>query len=291
MSKRKKEEKQGVPSAKAKRTDANGKPICGAKLKRGKPGVCQQPPMPNGRCYHHGGASPVAGPTHPSYTHGKRSKYLPQAVAKHFDEAMDDPEFLSVRENAALVYARKKQLEQRLETGESSSTWAELREVWGDFRRGQRLQKEATATDSDELRQSLLAESRTLITESLEAADRLISGGASEQTQWNELLKINAHEGQLKAAEVVRLQRAAEIMTMGEVAIFIHQLQQAVCSIISDKDQLRKIGTAFDYIMRTGSLPAGGVGAGEVVGVPAITIEQVTPPPQAPPEQKEEKRE
>jgi hypothetical protein len=48
------------------------KKICGAKGKRnGKP--CPRPPMANGRCYHHGGASPgnKQGSGNSNYRHGR----------------------------------------------------------------------------------------------------------------------------------------------------------------------------------------------------------------------------
>lgn len=270
MSKREKPEKP------APRVDENGNPICGAKTKRGK-GICKRPPMANGRCYHHGGASPAPGPTHPRYKNGVRSKYLPAAVAKHFDEAMADPEFLSVRENAALVFARKKQLEQRLETGESSAAWKLLKEHWGEFERGNRMQREAVTLD-DAARDAMLAQSRELIGSALDNMKRIITGGASEQQQWNELLEINILEQQMKSAETARLQRAAEIMTMGEVAMLIHQIQQAIMARITDQALLRDIGTALHYIMETGSAPPPKIAGGEVIEA-AVDL----PNPPAPP--------
>ena len=51
------------------------KMICGAKGKRnGKP--CPRPPMTNGRCYHHGGASPGAlpGAANANYKHGRYTR-------------------------------------------------------------------------------------------------------------------------------------------------------------------------------------------------------------------------
>lgn len=228
---------------------------CCAKLKR-RNGVCPNPAMDNGRCDKHGGKTPPPGPTHPNYTHGRHSKYLPTAVAKHFDEAMADPEFLSIRPNAALVHARKKELEKRLETGESSATWKELREAWGEFERGNRLQREAATLLDDDARTIALTQSREIIGAALDSIKRLITGGASEQQQWNELLKINSLEEQMKQSEVSRLQRAAQIMTLGEVAMLIHQLQQAVMLEIKDKEQLRRIGVAFNSILQTGAAPA-----------------------------------
>lgn len=52
--------------------------VCGAHTKRGT--ECQAPPMANGRCRVHGGAS-LAGAESPTFKHGRYSQYLPQAIA------------------------------------------------------------------------------------------------------------------------------------------------------------------------------------------------------------------
>lgn len=52
--------------------------ICGAKTVRGQP--CKAPPMANGRCRVHGGATPK-GVDSPQFIHGRYSQYLPQVIA------------------------------------------------------------------------------------------------------------------------------------------------------------------------------------------------------------------
>ena len=61
--------------------------------------------MPNGRCYHHGGATPK-GPALPQYKDGKRSKYqLPPTLTQHVQQLYNDPELLSHRRDLATIVA------------------------------------------------------------------------------------------------------------------------------------------------------------------------------------------
>lgn len=64
------------------------KKICGAKL-RGKDKICQKPPMANGRCRLHGGATP-SGPASPNFKHGRYAAVFRGTLAEKFDTASAD---------------------------------------------------------------------------------------------------------------------------------------------------------------------------------------------------------
>ncbi|WLD56893.1 hypothetical protein NFC81_09130 [Salinispirillum sp. LH 10-3-1] len=85
---------------KVKARDDDGNPICGAKTRKG--GVCKNPPMPNGRCRMHGGATPPPPKGVPSgaLKHGIYSKFLTpeeQELTSHIELGKVDAELVMCR--------------------------------------------------------------------------------------------------------------------------------------------------------------------------------------------------
>jgi hypothetical protein len=89
---------------------------CGAKTR--SQGRCQRAPMPNGRCYKHGGATPV-GPALPQFKHGRYSVLAKdiKGLGEHYQRALDDPDLLSMHDEIALVDGRLSQLLDKVKTG------------------------------------------------------------------------------------------------------------------------------------------------------------------------------
>lgn len=83
----------------------------------------------NGRCPTHGG-NHVRGPLHPSYIHGKQSKYgeiLPQRYAKSFEQLANLKDWMSLREDIVFTSQRTKEIIQRLDDVPDPVTIADLR--------------------------------------------------------------------------------------------------------------------------------------------------------------------
>lgn len=97
-----------------------GKP-CGAKNRRG--GTCPQPAMPNGRCYMHGGATPV-GPALPQFKHGRYSVLAKdiKGLGQHFENALADPNLLALDREIALTDARLAGLLEKVKSGGSRAS-------------------------------------------------------------------------------------------------------------------------------------------------------------------------
>src|SRR3954470_5731126 len=75
---------------------------CGARTRKGA-GPCRQPGMaPSGRCRMHGGKTP-RGLASPLTKSGRYSRDLPTRVAARYENALADPELLSVRDDIALL--------------------------------------------------------------------------------------------------------------------------------------------------------------------------------------------
>lgn len=98
--------------------------ICGAKKRDGTP--CQKPPMSGAtRCRLHGGATPK-GLASPHFKTGKRSDHLPPAMLKAYQEMVNNPDLLSVREDVALIDAMIAAKLPLLESGESAQHWEQV---------------------------------------------------------------------------------------------------------------------------------------------------------------------
>lgn len=74
---------------------------CGAKTKSGSP--CRMSAMPNGRCRIHGGKTPAAGITHPTFKTGRYSKHLPTRLSQGYQQALSDPDLLQLNDEIRLT--------------------------------------------------------------------------------------------------------------------------------------------------------------------------------------------
>lgn len=89
--------------------------LCGAKTRGG--GTCKRPGKgAGGRCRLHGGAS-LVGRNSPTWKHGRWSKYLPEALAAKFQEGLDDPELMKLRQDTALIDAALTDFADRVKKG------------------------------------------------------------------------------------------------------------------------------------------------------------------------------
>ncbi len=201
--------------------DANGQVICGAKTRGGTP--CQRAPMPNGRCYQHGGKS-LAGPASPSFKHGRYSKYLPKNLLPRYEESLADPDLLALNDEIAVVSARGMQLLERLKTGEGTSAWELVQAGYDLVVAG--------------LREADAGKAQT----GLAHIDDAIKRGAADREIWADFL---AHiEQQRKLVDTER--RLEEIkqqtMTVREVMTLVHALVDVVFRNVNDPKARAAIG-------------------------------------------------
>lgn len=107
--------------------------LCGAKTRSGEP--CKGWAMENGRCRMHGGGNPK-GFAHPNTVTGRYSKHLPTRAIAEFQQALHDPELLSLRNDIALIDVRLNELVREVGTDETpdKTTWSEIRYVIQDRR-------------------------------------------------------------------------------------------------------------------------------------------------------------
>lgn len=78
-------------------------------------------------CVMHGGKAPAAGPTHPTFKHGRYSKALGgTTIQEQYEKARTDPHLLALTEDIALLVAKQQETISRLSTGESAPSWERL---------------------------------------------------------------------------------------------------------------------------------------------------------------------
>jgi hypothetical protein len=218
--------KAGVIFMPKKPQGAEPTPICGAKAKStGRP--CQRPPVPGRtRCRLHGGATP-RGPAHANFKTGRFSADLPTRLLSRYNDARNDPELLSLREETAVVQARIGELAKRLEQNDTGPLWQELREAWQAFQEGD---------------PSKQAEAR-------ERIDALIRCGAGEQDAWDELTRAMGEKAKLAKIEWRRLVDMQQVLTAEQASTFALALLDSVLRIVQDSKQRQQISSEFELLL------------------------------------------
>lgn len=86
-------------------------------------------------CYHHGGRS-LAGPENPAWRGGSRSKLtniLQGTTLESFEDAINDPAYMELREQMALLRAMLYDAVERAQVGRQGELWEELERAWARF--------------------------------------------------------------------------------------------------------------------------------------------------------------
>lgn len=193
--------------------------ICGAKTRQNDGKPCRRAPMPNGRCYLHGGAS--TGPK--TMTAGGRySKYLPQRLAARFAEALRDPELTTLTAELALLDTRIGELLGRLDTSESCFAWRGALQVCA------KLEAEEPGTTSFRAILGSLTE--------------LLEKGAGDSQQWAEVAELVERRRRLAETEARRLAQLDQFLTAKQANLLVSALLQLVTENVADPDARRRIG-------------------------------------------------
>ena len=196
--------------------------ICGAKLRSpGKYGdwLCHLAPMPNGKCYRHGGPS-LGGVASPRFRNGRYSKYIRHLkgdLKKGFEAAVKDPELLSLREEAGLLTARTIVLLDKLNAAEAPP-WGDAVEAFNDV---------VTAKD-DVARQ-----------QALDALGKVIREGAGaarlQASVWAELREVIQEKAKVTKAENDRLAQLEATITVPQAVGLLQALLEEVRVVVPDE--------------------------------------------------------
>lgn len=197
---------------------------CGAKTRIG--GRCKKPPMENGRCRLHGGATP-SGLASPQYKHGRWSKAMPARLLERYQMSADDPDLLALRHEIALLDARLEDLLKRVDTGESGAIWKLLRDTFTELQ---------TAKTKGDL---------TLEAIQFATLSELITRGTNDSMAWVDVLSIVEQRRKLVESEQKRLVAGKMMLQADEALAFVGALTEAIKKHVTDRNTLSAIGNEF----------------------------------------------
>jgi hypothetical protein len=180
----------------------------------------------NGRCKKHGGATPK-GIASPHFKTGKHSRHLPSRLLDKYQEALEDPELMSLESDLALVQARINDLLEQLDEGGAGKIMLEVSDAVDSF--------EYANQDND----------RKAMREAWRRIKEAVEKGKTESSVWAELYLMRDQKRKLTLAEAKRLQTMDQMIKVTQVNLLISALLDAVRQNVSDKTALAKISEAF----------------------------------------------
>jgi len=214
-----------------------GKLICGARNRRGLPcGV--RALYPNGRCHNHGGPTP-GGIASSNYQHGRYSKYMPAHLLQRYEEAVNDPELLSLDHEIAVVDARVGEVMQGIGRGESGKIWSVLSKLKHDVDYGVRQRRLSAKMDDKDGEIS----GAKLVADSTNEIMKLIEVGSAEWAQWEEVVNLFERRRRLVDSEQKRRMNMQNLVRVEDAKILldamVHALHEAVGENVEDLDEQR----------------------------------------------------
>lgn len=205
--------------------DADGKQICGARTAKGP---CKRPPGKNGtdRCHIHGDRS-LSGAANPAYIDGRSSRKLPKGYHEHYLDALNNPQYLSMREDIALLEARLRVI---LEQADPESTERTLRTARDLFR------KATIATN---------AKNMTKARECMAELELVLNAGVDQASLWQDAIDVIEQKRKLGESERKLLMDAQSVVTADQFASYNQQITDILMSEIHDRTVLRRVLTAI----------------------------------------------
>lgn len=189
---------------------------CTAKAKQTQE-QCKSPAMiGKTTCQYHGGKS-LSGITSPTYKTGRYSKNLPTRLAARYQQAIDDPELITLRDEVALLDSRISEVILKIDTGEAGAIWKELRETYAD------MQAATRQGDSDGVKQAL------------SSLNSLIKNGAADYQQWGEIATLIEGRRKLVESESKRQQILMTMMTAEQTMMLVSVIQDVVMRNVDDR--------------------------------------------------------
>jgi hypothetical protein len=244
---------------------------CGAKKRNGKP--CRGSKMPNGRCRIHGGLSPPAGPGHPGWKTGAHSKsfgaHLPPRMQERFEQALNDPQLLSLRKYVAYYDTKVRESLDRYQALDSGDYRKRLLTAWTSFK-AVNAEKTETQEEADRKRERAGA----LIAE----IDQLISIGADQEEALAEIDKAIASCVNVTNAEQRRLIESGQSLSLVEAMGLVTNLHRILSEEIADKALLSRIAARIRQATNVSGSAASAVGA---ASAERLTGPAAGPPPSA----------
>lgn len=214
------------------------KKLCTATKKDGSP--CNQYAMRGqDTCLSHRPKPTVKGIAHHRFKTGKYSSVLPVRLLSQYHQSMADPEYLSLKNEIALLDARIEDLLKRVDTGESGKLWKNLKAVADNLYQVVREQRRedldnVTRKGYEQLQQEL----------TVELFD-IIHSAKSDSDAWQDVMAVIERRRRLVATETARVDKATEYIRSEEAQTLIAALLNSIRANVTDRHILAAIQADF----------------------------------------------
>jgi hypothetical protein len=211
-------------------TNEKGERVCSAKRASWRPDnpvICMSTAIfENGRCIKHGGPSPK-GIASPHFKSGKSSRHLPTRLITKYQEALEDPELMSLESDLAVVTARIEDLHEQLDEGGAGSIMMEVDDAMQAYK--------YALGDND----------KKAMREAWRRLESSVKKGKKESSVWQELFDLRDQKRKLALSEAKRLQTMDQMIKVTQVNLLISALLDAVRENVTDRTALARISEKF----------------------------------------------
>jgi hypothetical protein len=177
-------------------------------------------------CAIHGGKTPI-GPASPQFQNGRYSKYLPERMLDRYHEAEADTDLLALKAEVALIDSRLLDVLNRVDTGESSRIWGQLRDAVTHLEAAQLVDDEAG------------------IRFAVAGIKKLINAGAADWAAWDDVRSLVRDRQRLVESERKRLVEAQHVIAVDQAMALLALLVDAVREAVEDDHILRIVTNAY----------------------------------------------
>lgn len=177
-------------------------------------------------CQVHGAGSPLQGRpggTPVRKAGGRYSKRLPSRLLEKYEEAINDDELLSTRDDIAVVDARITDLLLRVDTGEASKHWFAASSALNDLTKAiRKSDTEGMASSINELKYN-------------------IGKGVSDYAAWNDVTSLIDQRRRLVESERKRLLEMQQYITVERINILIGAILHIIYGNVKDRNAIAGI--------------------------------------------------
>lgn len=172
-------------------------------------------------CTVHGGLTP-GGLASTHFKHGKYSKYLPDRLAARYQEAIEDNELLTLKNEVHLIDTRLTEILDNVQSDDTKTLWLDLQSTWDKYRNA----------INDEIR-----------TNQLNNIEELIEKGSKVYHQWNEIYNVLEQRRKLVESERKRYLEMQQMITADRAMLLVSSLLGIIKEHVSDRNILTAIAT------------------------------------------------
>ncbi|MDH5664670.1 MAG: hypothetical protein OEY10_00030 [Nitrosopumilus sp.] len=184
-------------------------------------------------CRLHGGESLAGGPSHPSFKHGKYSKFLPKRLLENYETALNDTELLTLRNEIGLIDSRLIELFGSLDVGESGALWQELQRSVKKYK----------------------AENENALDTELERIFSIVNDGYKDYKVWQEVYLVAEQRKKLVESERKRYVEMGQIITTTQASTLMAHIVNVIKDNVNDTSTLENIATGLTGLMGRLSKP------------------------------------